>query len=1030
MKQCFLTLLGLITLFPVSSKAGEFVLVNEIVNMTESNSGFYFWYNMSNTPSNWMSPDNYYNGQFYFRYEIVDIPTNEVCYYSLDIWGDYDGASYYTETASDISAPLSGVGSVSEYHSSPSTWYTNNGGANFSDRTTFWRWGIVLWASKNPPILLAPRNWSDDPRSWDYWDQRQKWLPMKVRVTIVAVSQGSTFSGWDNYLSDLEDPPAFQINYVNETTTQVVPSSIEYKINSGSYQPGSGQKISIVPGNTYYFRPISSPYLASTQTLVAKSRPAAPAFQIDYINESTLTAVSSDYQYANNYSMTGAVQGNNTKVALVPGTTKYFRMMATANDFASAVQSLTVPSRPGFPGPDFTIDYSSEKTSQSVGSTFEYQMSTDAGWTAGNGKKITIEPAKTYYFRAKATTSDFSSASQTLVAPDRPATPSFGIDYQNESTNTVVSSAYEYATDPAMTGAADGEGQKIPLTPGSAFFFRKKATASAFKSRIQQLSVGSRPAAPDFTIDYPNETTSQSVSNLYLYAGNADMSGAISGANNKIALAPGTVKYFRKKATASAFVSEIQSLNIPGRPSTPSFGIDYQNETTDAAVSSDYEYASVLSMAGAVSGAGQKITLVPGSEIYFRKKATVSAFKSHVQHLSVGIRPAIPAFTIDYSNEQTVQPVSADYKYSSSPSMSSPKTGSGLPVDLIPGDDKYFQKSATSDSFSSEVQELKVPERPSAPVFSIDFGKESTNESITNSVIFSGNEDFSDFQFGTDSPLSLNPGDTMYFRFQSGDDLFASEILRLEVPARPDIVNYSINFTDRTTNEVVDSMVSYSVVPGFDSAMRGSGQPLPLVPGESYYFKIIPTELSFASQVLHMKVPNVPVVHLTDENQKIGIPFEVSILFDSLVSGFSLDDLILSNAHASNLRDNFIFDVYPESKGKVSIQLPAKNGEGGYFPAEDLTVYYGGEVGIHNSMETGNFNMYPNPTNGRIQIDFPSNGKRIMLLLDTKGRVILTKVFEDQHEIVDLSALDNGMYILRIVDSQGRSYNRKLFLDL
>ncbi len=182
---------------------GEFLIMNENVTLTSANRGFYFVYNTNKGPVNWVSPDNYRDGLVYFRYEIISQPVNKTHYFSFDIWGDYNSSTNtYTESAAPISGPLTGAGAVSTFSSKPSTWYPNqqNGAVNFTNRTTFWRWGICHWFSKSPNYLLAPKGWSNSPESWAAWETNNLYLPVTVKVTIVAVSQGSTFSGWNNYI--------------------------------------------------------------------------------------------------------------------------------------------------------------------------------------------------------------------------------------------------------------------------------------------------------------------------------------------------------------------------------------------------------------------------------------------------------------------------------------------------------------------------------------------------------------------------------------------------------------------------------------------------------------------------------------------------------------------------------------------------------------------------------------------------------------------------------------------------------------
>ena len=254
---------GIIFLFNINTaNSQEFAVINEIITMTTSPPGFYFWWSPhAGGTTNWLSPYNYRDGQFYFRFEVINQPTDELFYMSFDIWGECpnwaDSLCHNAEQASDISAPLGGTGSIATFNSSPSNWYTTYGGVNFSNTETFERWGVVLWASKGPNILLSDYpNWSKDSRSDEYWAENYKWIPLTVRVTIVAVAQGHTFSGWGDYVGIKPPTPDYSIDYQNEQTSQAVPLTDEWSTNfdmSGATS-GAGTKINVMPGTDLYFR--------------------------------------------------------------------------------------------------------------------------------------------------------------------------------------------------------------------------------------------------------------------------------------------------------------------------------------------------------------------------------------------------------------------------------------------------------------------------------------------------------------------------------------------------------------------------------------------------------------------------------------------------------------------------------------------------------------------------------------------------------------------------------------------------------
>jgi hypothetical protein len=74
-------------------------------------------------------------------------------------------------------------------------WWHKNKGANVVDVSRprhFKRLGLVLRTDKGcyiTPYKVTP----------NCWEQRADYLPFEFHLTIVAVSQGATFSGWKTY---------------------------------------------------------------------------------------------------------------------------------------------------------------------------------------------------------------------------------------------------------------------------------------------------------------------------------------------------------------------------------------------------------------------------------------------------------------------------------------------------------------------------------------------------------------------------------------------------------------------------------------------------------------------------------------------------------------------------------------------------------------------------------------------------------------------------------------------------------------
>jgi hypothetical protein len=749
-----LLLPGLICL-ALPSFAGEFALLNTTITLTADDNGFKFFYDLNKGPVNWVSPDNYRDGTMYFRYEMISQPGDDASYFSFDIWGDHDG-SYYTESAAPLSAALNGAGSVSTFSATPSTFYARPGygPVDFTDRTTFWRWGVCHWFSKNPNYLLAPYpSYSDDPQSQPAWETNYLWLPVTIKVTVVAVSQGSVFSGWDNYTgtcTPVKQPtPTYGIDYVNHTTDKVVPSTDEYSYNSNmsGAVSGTGVKLALTAGQDVYFRTKASGecYLASDiQYLDVPSswggcvpaKQATPTYTIDFYNETTDKIVPSTDEYSIYSTMDYAVSGTGSKVTFLPGQTLYFRTKwLDACHLASNIQTLYMPARPAKPSSSYTIDFINEKTVENVPATIEYAASSSfTGAATGTGVPVSVIPGGDLYYRVKATSSLPCSEANHLAIPSRPAAPSaFTIDFINEKTNQVISSGMEYSTSPSMSSPVAGTNAAVSVTPATDLYIRYKSTASQFSSAVQTLDVPDRPDAPSFTINFVNEETDTPITSEYEYAYSPDMTGSASGSGGYLHLTPGTDIYFRKPATSGSFRSPVQTLAVPSRPAAPSFAIDYINENTTAAVAATIEYSSSSDYTAANTGTSIKISLNPGTDLYFRVKATSGSFASGSFLLEVPARPAAPEYHIDFVNEQTSEAVLSATEYSSDPAMTDPQPGTGSPLLLVPGNDYYFRLKSTSSSFAGEVSHLAVPARP---ILITAAGDTITNNSFAVAVTF------------------------------------------------------------------------------------------------------------------------------------------------------------------------------------------------------------------------------------------------------------------------------------------------------
>jgi hypothetical protein len=302
------------------------VILNDTIdypNSTDDN-GFYFFYYNPSMPSNWTSPVDYVNGQVYTRYEIISQASSEPVGLQFGIWQKLPPETGTLYENMEPVRTLNGPGSFVTNNSTPASWWTFNGGADFTKMNLVWHFGI------NP--YKVPANQQIRQENPSVWNERFiYWFPMKVRVTVVAVAAGSQFTGWNDYIKFAT--PSYTIDYSGEKTSQAVPATDEYSFSQSMSPafPGTGSPLDLEPGQTVYIRTKARDNTPQSdiQELTVPARPSTPSFGIDFILERTSTIISSNYEYSLNSDMSGASPGIGTTVSVEPGANMYIRVKAT-----------------------------------------------------------------------------------------------------------------------------------------------------------------------------------------------------------------------------------------------------------------------------------------------------------------------------------------------------------------------------------------------------------------------------------------------------------------------------------------------------------------------------------------------------------------------------------------------------------------------------------------------------------------------------------------------------------------------------
>lgn len=149
--------------------------------------------------------------------------------------------------------------------------------------------------------------------------------------------------------------------------------------------------------------------------------------------------------------------------------------------------------------------------------------------------------------------------------------------------------------------------------------------------------------------------------------------------------------------------------------------------------------------------------------------------------------------------------------------------------------------------------------------------------------------------------------------------------------------------------------------------------------------------------------------------------------------------LIVSNTSAQNYKNGDEFKIIdaPSIQGKFASIIPATPTDGLFWDTSEL--YSTGiikvsdvQTAIQNLNETVKLNIYPNPTTGKINVEWNTNQEQIdrISIFSNNGTEIAgfaPSGLEHRHQF-DLSYQPQGMYVIRVI-SKANSYSQKIIVN-
>ena len=142
---------------------------------------------------------------------------------------------------------------------------------------------------------------------------------------------------------------------------------------------------------------------------------------------------------------------------------------------------------------------------------------------------------------------------------------------------------------------------------------------------------------------------------------------------------------------------------------------------------------------------------------------------------------------------------------------------------------------------------------PITPNISIDFINENTKDIISSNVEYSDNISFTNLKTGTGTKINIIPGNNLFIRYKETSTTLMSNVQNLIVPNRL-TPNYHADDKNKTTVEIIPSLVEYSNFADMSGALKGKFLKVAIKPDGNLYLRTIATDTSFLSNILKLSV--------------------------------------------------------------------------------------------------------------------------------------------------------------------------------
>ena len=179
----------------------------------------------------------------------------------------------------------------------------------------------------------------------------------------------------------------------------------------------------------------------------------------------------------------------------------------------------------------------------------------------------------------------------------------------------------------------------------------------------------------------------------------------------------------------------------------------------------------------------------------------------------------------------------------------------------------------------------------------------------------------------------------------------------------------------------------------------------------------------FSSNVLTGTAGNNKVMRLVIDGLKLQPCSPTTIEFR--------DALLAAEQATSNGADNCLIKEVFRRRG-MGLNATSGSRDNALDQVADFTAFPAGPnctaLANENFDKVNNFNIYPNPTNGELNINIPNyNGKISIVVIDINGRIVseIKNADFNAEKTINISSLQSGLYIVKVA-SDTFNYNKKI----